>query len=267
MINALARVEANTMGQDYVCGDLHGQHQLLIEALKRVNFNMATDRLFSLGDLVDRGAKSREVFSLVEEPWFYPIRGNHEQLMFDALENQYPQDVELWMQNGGGDWVNSINGFTQDPLLMALVKQQRETMPWAIELALTDGRKLGLVHAETVIPDWQLFTTKICEPGVQASQLRYQSIWSRQIREEGYELPVEGVDLCVHGHCMFMEPVRQFNRCYIDTGACLTRKTMFGLKQKRLGYLSLLPVEKLFDIPSLELAQIRQLSWHRQRLK
>lgn len=250
---------ANTEGRDFVCGDVHGQWAQLQQSLNDVGFNTKIDRLFILGDLVDRGAESREVFTLLEEPWFFSIRGNHEQLMFDALEKQLPQDVSMWFEQGARDWVRSTSALINEELsLIRLINQQRDIMPWAIELALKDGRKIGLVHAEVSIPQWDTFVAEIQTQ--KGAQLRYKSIWSRQIREAGYESGVNGIDLCVHGHCMFKEPVRQFNRCYIDTGAYLTKKKFFGIKKEALGCLTLIQAERLFDIPETTFEKIRNLS-------
>lgn len=251
---------ANVEGRDFICGDVHGQWTQLQQALNRVAFRTQHDRLFVLGDLVDRGEQSREVFTLIEEPWFFSIRGNHEQLMFDALEKQLPQDVDMWTEQGGNKWVSSTEKLLREESFMQLVNQQREVMPWAIELALADGRKIGLVHAEVPIPHWGDFVAEV--QSSEGAQLRYRSIWSRQIREVGYESGVAGIDLCVHGHCMFKEPVRQFNRCYIDTGAYLTKKKFFGMKKEALGRLTLIQAERLFDIPEVPMEEIRQLSWH-----
>lgn len=249
---------ANKDGRDFVCGDVHGQWAQLQQALNRIAFDTQHDRLFVLGDLVDRGEQSREVFTLLEEPWFFSIRGNHEQLMFDAMEKQLPQDVGMWSEQGGNTWVKSPNELLSEVSFMTLVNQQREVMPWAIELALKDGRKIGLVHAEVSIPQWDIFAAQLQTK--EGAQLRYKSIWSRQIREVGYESGVSGIDLCVHGHCMFKEPVRQFNRCYIDTGAYLTKKKFFGIKKEALGYLTVIQAEHLFDIPEVPFDKIRQLS-------
>ena len=51
--------EPNTKGgRDLVAGDLHGYFDTLEEALKTLRFDPAHDRLFGVGDLVDRGPRS-----------------------------------------------------------------------------------------------------------------------------------------------------------------------------------------------------------------
>jgi len=45
----------NKKGRDFVCGDIHGCFDQLEEKLSQVNFDKSTDRLFCVGDLIDRG--------------------------------------------------------------------------------------------------------------------------------------------------------------------------------------------------------------------
>lgn len=78
---------ANLVGKDFVVGDLHGCAAELKEALVAINFNKETDRLFSVGDLTDRGPDSLGAITLLNEPWFHAVRGNHEQLFIDMMKN------------------------------------------------------------------------------------------------------------------------------------------------------------------------------------
>lgn len=53
----------NTLGRDFAVGDIHGMYSLLEQKLAAVNFNPQKDRLFSVGDLVNRGPESSRVMS------------------------------------------------------------------------------------------------------------------------------------------------------------------------------------------------------------
>lgn len=48
----------NPVGDDWVCSDMHGEFPLLMGLLRDSGFEPATDRLFMLGDLIDRGPES-----------------------------------------------------------------------------------------------------------------------------------------------------------------------------------------------------------------
>ena len=78
--------EANTRGgRDLVAGDLHGYFDTLEEALKTLRFDPAHDRLFGVGDLVDRGPRSENAIEWLEQRRIASVRGNHEQMMVNAL--------------------------------------------------------------------------------------------------------------------------------------------------------------------------------------
>lgn len=67
------------------------------------------DRLFVfVGDYIDRGPRSREVVDfLLDFGRQYNcvfLRGNHEQMMLDALAGG---DMQLWLMNGGRDTIQS----------------------------------------------------------------------------------------------------------------------------------------------------------------
>ena len=84
----LARPKSVSRGRLFVCGDIHGCYDELMQQLGLVGFDTGRDRLVALGDLIDRGPKSAEVLALLTEPWFTSIRGNHEELMIQAV-NRY----------------------------------------------------------------------------------------------------------------------------------------------------------------------------------
>lgn len=106
-------------------GDIHGQYELLEQLLGQVA-PTADDQLVFLGDYVDRGPETKRVVSYLlalqaEFPHTIFLRGNHEQLMLDALAEwhylrDWPQlretserfaavasesDSRVWLHNGG----------------------------------------------------------------------------------------------------------------------------------------------------------------------
>jgi len=82
---AVLRLAANTRGRDFVIGDLHGCLEAVDDTLAAVGFDTSADRLFCCGDLVDRGDDNEAVVALIDEPWFYSVRGNHDQAAIDFL--------------------------------------------------------------------------------------------------------------------------------------------------------------------------------------
>ena len=95
-----------------IIGDIHGCHQELLMLLAKVQFDREQDRLISLGDLMDRGDRSFQVFETFRVlkadlgERCVIIRGNHEQMMLDASVNPFARI--LWKQNGGGKTIKSF---------------------------------------------------------------------------------------------------------------------------------------------------------------
>lgn len=75
----------NTDGRDFVIGDLHAQYDWFDGLLDGLAFDPARDRMFCVGDLVDRGKHSFRVDRWLSCPWFLPIRGNHDQMVIENL--------------------------------------------------------------------------------------------------------------------------------------------------------------------------------------
>lgn len=75
-----------------VVGDIHGCYDELMELLEKVDFD-SKDRVVSVGDLITKGPKSREVLELfMSDDRFSTVIGNHDL----ALRRRwYGEDVEL----------------------------------------------------------------------------------------------------------------------------------------------------------------------------
>ncbi|MCM3079243.1 MULTISPECIES: metallophosphoesterase family protein [Brevibacillus] len=92
----------------YFVSDIHGQYPTFQQALQNTSFSLQNgDALYVIGDMVDRGPKSKEVlFHLLEMRQVYPdqvflIKGNHEQMLQDWLQGQ--GNPELYLRYNGGD--------------------------------------------------------------------------------------------------------------------------------------------------------------------
>jgi len=80
------RWAANPAGRDYVVGDIHGCYRTLEELLRRERFNSAGDRLFAVGDLVNRGPHSAETTAwLTTGRITRSVTGNHDAAVRENL--------------------------------------------------------------------------------------------------------------------------------------------------------------------------------------
>ena len=84
-IQRCKQLPRNTAGRDFVVGDLHGHRHLLEGQLERLAFDPSRDRVLAVGDLVDRGPDSLGTLSLIREPWFHAVLGNHELMLLQFL--------------------------------------------------------------------------------------------------------------------------------------------------------------------------------------
>ncbi len=102
----------------FVLGDVHGRANALHEVLALANFRDKTDRLITLGDLVDGGEDTRGVFDrLVKIKHRIDIAGNHDLWAlpwFEFAENpdnvgKRPPEPPLWFNQGGFWTAKSYN--------------------------------------------------------------------------------------------------------------------------------------------------------------
>lgn len=128
----------------YVTSDAHGHVRALDEALSKISLT-SDDTLYVLGDMIDRGPDPVGVINLVRSlPNARVLKGNHEQIMLDAIIGQDPLDAETWDINGG--WT------TRQQLNEMEFEAYEGLVRWAAALPLyavveTAERPYLLVHA------------------------------------------------------------------------------------------------------------------------
>lgn len=186
-------------------GDVHGCATLLDEVLEQ-HRGSGADLIF-LGDLIDRSPQAdgdRKVLERVMDLHAHPekyglskvtvLRGNHEQMLLDALEEEKPgQATDLWEWNGG------------NPELLPYAKQQLSWLNRLRHIAIR-GQYL-FVHAGV-------------RPGVPIERQKHiDLLWIRQpfLNKGSHGLPY----VVVHGHTFRQDfrVTRLPHRIGIDTGA------------------------------------------------
>lgn len=206
-MDKLHKFSANQFGRDFVVGDIHGMYSYLMETLDDIGFDKSKDRLFSVGDLIDRGPESEKCLALCYEPWFFAVRGNHEAMMFDVLVDA-KADGGLWFMNGGNWWFDC----DQDGIRGAAIDLS-ERMPYGIEVETKSGNKIGIVHADVHFYVWNDNWTKF------DNRVAQVMLWSRTRINRGAGLYVHGLDKLYVGHTPDVGKRVLENVHYIDTGA------------------------------------------------
>ena len=201
-LHSLAR---NLKGRDFAVGDIHGHTSRLFSRLHEIGFNPTSDRLFSVGDLVDRGPKSLEASELVDLPWFFAVRGNHDDF---AIRHVRHGDVpESMYRMNGGDWFLDAPKDVREAVVRRL-----ETLPFAIQLTTAAGN-VGIVHAD--VP-WRSWTG--LEDRLRQESCREFAMWSRLRFTMRNISVVSAIDHVVVGHNRHPEPLVLGNVHHIDTG-------------------------------------------------
>lgn len=217
--HAAQQHERNVKGRDFVVSDIHGMFAELKNALDDLMFDLEVDRLFAVGDLIDRGPRSSDAIDWLQVPWFLPVRGNHDQYLLDAVADPDGYNGEesiLWRCYNGGDWWDSVVKQGQDEFVMKFAM-----IPFARQVEC-DAGLVGIVHAD--VPEdrnWMDFTAAL---RAGSREDCYHAIWSRRRHEllgvPGFSSPpVEGVDVVFCGHTVVRRRVQICNIWCIDTGA------------------------------------------------
>lgn len=129
-----------------IIGDVHGHYEALLVLLDAIAPN-ASDAVYFLGDLIDRGPQSAQVVDLVMKNHYRCLFGNHEQMLLEVLGSQMAASnlFQDWLYCGGYNTLLSYNyKVPQDHI------EWMQTLPLYLDLG-----DLWLVHAG-VHPDWPL---------------------------------------------------------------------------------------------------------------
>lgn len=202
------RFAQNTAGRDFIVGDIHGCFTRLQAHLDLIGFDASVDRLFSVGDLVDRGPESELALDWLAKPWFHAVRGNHEQMAIDHAAGF--SDDRIYIANGGA-WYLAMTKPEQ-----RLFAGEFSAMPIAITLE-TEAGLVGLVHAECPAADWDSLIHAL--NSAQGEQVAMCCMWSRDRITNAFEDDVSGVRAVVVGHTPVQSWTSLGNVLYIDTGA------------------------------------------------
>lgn len=199
------RHAANTVGRDFVVGDLHGCVDALRYLLREIIFDPACDRLFSVGDLIDRGSQSEQALALLDKPWFFPVLGNHEEALCLVAEGSMRRSV--W-EGLGGAWARVVPERT----LRAYARRLR-TLP-LVRVVGSGPRRFNVMHAEFFGDDAALDAAYFTE------RVRQQLLWGRELAlGSGIVERQAGLSPTYCGHTPMREIGRIGAQIFIDTGA------------------------------------------------
>lgn len=201
----LRRFGLNTLGRDFAVGDIHGCFSKLDAALRKVRFSPEHDRLFAVGDLVDRGPESALVLEWLAQPWFHSVCGNHDLMAWRRASGDPLMDVDHTAH--GGQWLDSLGEQMQQR-----IAQHLRSLPLAIEVETPQGL-IGIVHADFPYDDWQAIRHDRF-----SAEDEDICLWSIDRYRTGYQQSVRNVRAIVHGHMTISKMTQLGNVFFIDTG-------------------------------------------------
>ena len=197
-------------GRDWVVGDVHGCFETLRRALLAIDFEYGGDRLFSVGDLIDRGPNSIEALAWLEGGRFAAaVMGNHEAEMVRLLQTGEilapPKSYQRWIwQIGRQDLYRWYRA------LMAL--------PLAVTVETAHGR-VGIVHCRMWHDNWSATLDALEERNIAAINMVLLGIDDDENRAGPTGEEIVGIDHVVAVHDPRERAERRGNLWCIDTGA------------------------------------------------
>ncbi|MGQ4648433.1 metallophosphoesterase [Lyngbya aestuarii] len=122
-----------------VIGDVHGHYDSLLRLLDAVAPS-AEDKVYFLGDLIDRGPQSAKVVSFVKQSPYFCLLGNHEQMLLELYDDDevYEPALQAWLHGGGR---TTLQSYGKGGVLKEHIEWMR-TLPTYIDLG-----DIWLVHA------------------------------------------------------------------------------------------------------------------------
>jgi serine/threonine protein phosphatase 1 len=209
-VSKFQHCERNTNGRDFVVGDIHGHFTRLYRALLDIGFDTAVDRLFSVGDLVDRGPESRQSLEWLARPWFFAVQGNHEALAIQHVQHQ-SLDYQMYRASGGTWFLKLPSG------LQRQFASRFADMPIAIEVDTPQGL-IGIVHADCPLPTWEQLRETLNGSLSNRRHAEEYCQWSRERVQSNDTRVIADLRALLVGHTPLREAQWLGNVLYIDTG-------------------------------------------------
>jgi serine/threonine protein phosphatase 1 len=205
----------NKLGRDFVIGDIHGAYDTVKRGMRAVNFDPKKDRLFCVGDLIDRGPGSHRCVDFLKLPCVYACRGNHDDDFVD-MDVSSLKIIGATNFHGLG-WVVGHDDATLEAVRRALL-----SLPVVIEIETPRGL-VGLVHAD--VPrgmSWQEFVERVECGDERVLSIALGTVDATRRRVECNDASgVPGIGRVFVGHTVSWDgPTALGNVFAIDTGAC-----------------------------------------------
>ncbi len=221
----------------YVIGDIHGELEQLKILLQKMDFK-ATDTLYVMGDVVDRGLHPVGALQFLRTlPNCTCIAGNHELMAMEGLKLLLQEITEEFLAGLSdedmrllSDWVKNGAGTTISEFTKLSTKERKDILDFIGEFELyaeltVNGQEYLLVHAGL-----EHFSEERPMEDYDINEL----VWTRT----DYEIPYFPDKIVITGHTptqyILGNPrpgyiYRANNHIAVDCGACSERGHLAGI--------------------------------------
>lgn len=149
------RLSSNRVGRDFVIGDVCGDFEAVLEAMREAAFDSARDRVFSVGHLTGGCESTAAFLRFLRHPAVYAVRTDAEQDALDLFAEGEPEEASVLALGAAIpalEWISAA-----DPAARRQVIDAIRRLPVAISVGEVRTEH-GFVHAGA--PDglsWEQF--------------------------------------------------------------------------------------------------------------
>ena len=220
------QLSGNATGRDLVVGDLHGHRALLEKVLDSLAFDPSCDRVFSVGDLIDRGPESLATLSLIEQPWFHAVLGNHELMLLNFLHcygsrlhsrKAYPSGAGEWITDAVSKHRRAIEGLVERVSKLPLAIHVGGEVPFSVTHAdlppvAASGETICVHKADHITSSREKMSAAL---KTELMELRFAQ---HQVRIS--PTPMADIPIIYAGHSPVRDVTVHDSYVYIDQGVC-----------------------------------------------
>lgn len=263
-MSELKTFQPNLIGKDYIVGDLHGSFEIFLSLLEGIKFDTEKDRMFSVGDLVDRGPQSLECLRLLREPWFFATLSNHEDMMGESFSDE--DAAHNWLRNGGMWGLSALAAHHSPNKSCEIIPNDEEAeiidlvgeiskLPFLITINHKNGKKYHVIHAE--LPHVEITDALLEDPQFvkRLSEMKRMGasymLWGRYVFGEFFgkssrreietivkhlrtdrvqDIFNENLSHVFSGHTIVPFPLTYLGQTNLDTGAFMSAKSKKGVR-------------------------------------
>lgn len=207
-----------------IIGDIHGNYKTLVEIISQIKSSYGDGcRIISVGDLVDRGPRSKEVIQFIIENSIETVLGNHEVEMIKCVEEHFKYgnifQTQWYKSWGGKETLESYNvlseynkGSKEDLSILSSHIEWLKTLPYYIDTEMKyKEKKIIISHANIQLHFHRKDEYK--------TEFNHNAIWNRDFIFDS------NIDIInIFGHTPLSYPFINEYLINIDTGCFIKNK-------------------------------------------